>query len=383
MLVALPQAAAIDRDGRRLRCLAVRQDGVSSDLQPAVWRCAHLHSCCCRRQRTPQEPRTRRPPGCAPAWGGIWSEDCCLMARSDPGLLLQAAADAKGAADAQTAWLRANMGRYFSRKLLSVVRRIERYMGLHDNDPGHHFPRLAGSYLTEVRSCRTCCSFTSDCCCTLDQVLQLLHGTFRRSYCILGLVSHLSTGCPGGAGHARAGVCARGVRRAAPGRSRGGGGCGAAPQPAAPHAHARVRAGGRLQGAGFCLCRIPWASLDTSHWRHAWMAHLCMHRYHCTMIGCVPMRTCGRPPVGRAPVLPCPVLAWSIQYMRGVGRSRQAPQATVVKTVPHSAGLSCCAPAQEPCRSYVLRDVICMYCNHCTDLDLCRDPALQVGRQSM
>ena len=103
----------------------------------------------------------------------------------------------------------------------------------------------------------------------------------------------------------------------------------------------------------------------------------------CTMIGCVPLRTCGRPPVGRAPVLSCPVLAWSIQYMRGVGRSRQAPQATVVKTVPHSAGLSCCAPAQEPCRSYVLRDVICMYCNHCTDLDLCRDPALQVGRQSM
>ena len=34
---------------------------------------------------------------------------------------------------------------------------------------------------------------------------------------------------------------------------------------------------------------------------------------------------------------------------------------------------------QEPCRSYVLRDVICVYCNHCTDLDLCRDPALQAG----
>ena len=50
------------------------------------------------------------------------------------------------------------MGRYFSRKLLSVVRRIERYMGLHDHDPGHHFPRLAGSYLTEVRAWRTCCA---------------------------------------------------------------------------------------------------------------------------------------------------------------------------------------------------------------------------------
>ena len=67
-------------------------------------------------------------------------------------LLAQAAADARGAADAQIAWLRANMGQYFSRKLLSVVRRIERYMGLHDSDPGHHFPRLAGSYLTEVRA---------------------------------------------------------------------------------------------------------------------------------------------------------------------------------------------------------------------------------------
>ena len=37
------------------------------------------------------------------------------------------------------------------------------------------------------------------------------------------------------------------------------------------------------------------------------------------------------------------------------------------------------AGVQEPCRSYVLRDVICVYCNHCTDLDLCRDPALQVS----
>ncbi len=32
---------------------------------------------------------------------------------------------------------------------------------------------------------------------------------------------------------------------------------------------------------------------------------------------------------------------------------------------------------QEPCRSFVLRNVICSYCNDCTDLDLCRDPALQ------
>jgi hypothetical protein len=40
----------------------------------------------------------------------------------------------------------------------------------------------------------------------------------------------------------------------------------------------------------------------------------------------------------------------------------------------------CCKNAQEPCRSFVLRDVICSYCNYCTDLDLCRDPALQVSR---
>ena len=32
----------------------------------------------------------------------------------------------------------------------------------------------------------------------------------------------------------------------------------------------------------------------------------------------------------------------------------------------------------------MLRDVICVYCNHCTDLDLCRDPALQVSlRQAL
>lgn len=33
---------------------------------------------------------------------------------------------------------------------------------------------------------------------------------------------------------------------------------------------------------------------------------------------------------------------------------------------------------QEPCMSYVLRDVICPSCNDCRDLDLCRDPHLQV-----
>lgn len=33
---------------------------------------------------------------------------------------------------------------------------------------------------------------------------------------------------------------------------------------------------------------------------------------------------------------------------------------------------------QEPCMSFVLRDVICTSCNDCRDLDLCRDPHLQV-----
>ena len=69
---------------------------------------------------------------------------------------MQAAADARGAADVQIAWLRANMGAYFARKLLAVVRRIERHMGAHDDDPGHQFPRLAGSYLSEVSMCLLC-----------------------------------------------------------------------------------------------------------------------------------------------------------------------------------------------------------------------------------
>lgn len=50
------------------------------------------------------------------------------------------------------AWLKANMATHFSRKLLGVVKRIERNMGPRDGDPSHHFPRLAGSYLSEVRA---------------------------------------------------------------------------------------------------------------------------------------------------------------------------------------------------------------------------------------
>jgi hypothetical protein len=64
----------------------------------------------------------------------------------------QAVADARGAADAQEAWLKANMAPWFARKLLRVVKRIEQQVAPHDSDPTHQFPRLAGSYLSEVRA---------------------------------------------------------------------------------------------------------------------------------------------------------------------------------------------------------------------------------------
>lgn len=34
------------------------------------------------------------------------------------------------------------------------------------------------------------------------------------------------------------------------------------------------------------------------------------------------------------------------------------------------------AQFRDPCRSYVLPEVICRNCNFCRDLDLCKDPAL-------
>jgi len=33
----------------------------------------------------------------------------------------------------------------------------------------------------------------------------------------------------------------------------------------------------------------------------------------------------------------------------------------------------------NPCLTFVLPDVICMFCNHCRDLDLCRDPELKAS----
>ena len=139
------------------------------------------------------------------------------------------------------------------------------------------------------------------------------------------------TGCmharAGGAGHAGAGVRARGVLRARAGRVPGGRGARAAREPAAPDAHARVCARGGVQGA----------------------AERCMH------------------PAGRgyrAPGL------WAV------------PSGLHASMGPGSRACTAAAEprcgAQEPCRSFVLRDIICTYCNFCTDLDLCRDPALQV-----
>lgn len=38
------------------------------------------------------------------------------------------------------------------------------------------------------------------------------------------------------------------------------------------------------------------------------------------------------------------------------------------------------AQFRDPCRSYVLPEVICHNCNFCRDLDLCKDPSFsQVG----
>lgn len=38
------------------------------------------------------------------------------------------------------------------------------------------------------------------------------------------------------------------------------------------------------------------------------------------------------------------------------------------------------AQFRDPCRSYVLPEVICHSCNFCRDLDLCKDPSFsQVG----
>jgi len=42
------------------------------------------------------------------------------------------------------------MGPRFSRRLLAVTREIMKKVGLHDGQPAHRFPVLAGSHLSEV-----------------------------------------------------------------------------------------------------------------------------------------------------------------------------------------------------------------------------------------
>lgn len=104
----------------------------------------------------------------------------------------QAVAEARGAAAAQEAWLKANMGAHFSRKLLGVVKRIERHMGPHDSDASHQFPRLAGSYLSEVGHplVRNQFLYGPESSCTLQQLQELN---------IMGLpppMSPFQTACP-------------------------------------------------------------------------------------------------------------------------------------------------------------------------------------------
>lgn len=42
------------------------------------------------------------------------------------------------------------------------------------------------------------------------------------------------------------------------------------------------------------------------------------------------------------------------------------------------------AQFRDPCRSYVLPEVICHSCNFCRDLDLCKDPSFsQVGAPTL
>lgn len=42
----------------------------------------------------------------------------------------------------------------------------------------------------------------------------------------------------------------------------------------------------------------------------------------------------------------------------------------------HTAEFSPASEWRDPCRSFVLRDVVCRRCSDCRDLDLCRDPGL-------
>ncbi|KAK9824549.1 hypothetical protein WJX72_011249 [[Myrmecia] bisecta] len=94
----------------------------------------------------------------------------------------QAVADAKGAAEAQTAWLQAQMAPHFTQKLLRVVRDIQKHIGTLD-EPTHHFPRLAGSHLSEAERGTAAEAFVRSVCCvlTLDQSVEEEVALLRRN----------------------------------------------------------------------------------------------------------------------------------------------------------------------------------------------------------
>ncbi|DBA81285.1 TPA: hypothetical protein ACH3X2_006902 [Trebouxia sp. C0005] len=71
----------------------------------------------------------------------------------------------------------------------------------------------------------------------------------------------------------------------------------------------------------------------------------------------------------------CAVLALDLALQQEVAVLRR----NLLKLV-HVREFASASEFKEPCMSYVLRDVICPSCNDCRDLDLCRDPHLQVHR---
>ena len=53
---------------------------------------------------------------------------------------------------AQTDWLKANIGVAFSRRLLRIVRDIAKLISAASQEQNHRFPQLAGSHLSAVRA---------------------------------------------------------------------------------------------------------------------------------------------------------------------------------------------------------------------------------------
>ncbi|KAK9830879.1 hypothetical protein WJX81_001263 [Elliptochloris bilobata] len=106
---------------------------------------------------------------------------CTLADASQGGS--QAAADAKGAAEAQTAWLRAQMGPHFSRKLLQYTRDIQKHISLHDGNPDNRFPYLAGSHLSEEELGTPALAFVRAVCevLRLDASVEAEVGVLRRN----------------------------------------------------------------------------------------------------------------------------------------------------------------------------------------------------------